>query len=194
MGIFEIFDKVNNLSQFCFFVKYLESIEYKEHTGSGQNRSDFVSSDKLYSEYRWAARVGSRSKYDVGVVSQDCIADVAFVVPSFSNNPSLQQNSNHSSDRFYFIHRKMFDRSGWTITTPTMQSQKSESVSASASSGVSSRRSMAENQIQAEALRLSVKGRHSEKDLDRLFEYFDEQESQQDPSTDVFADSLLTFE
>ena len=195
MGIFEIFDKVNNLSQFCFFVKYLESIEYKEHTGSGQNRSDFVSSDKLYSEYRWAARVGSRSKYDVGVVSQDCIADVAFVVPSFSNNPSLQQNSNHSSDRFYFIHRKMFDRSGWTITTPSMQSQKSESVSASASSGVSSRRSMAENQIQAEAsLRLSVKGRHSEKDLDRLFEYFDEQESQQDPSTDVFADSLLTFE
>ena len=88
----------------------------------------------------------------------------------------------------------MFDRSGWTITTPTMQSQKSESVSASASSGVSSRRSMAENQIQAEALRLSVKGRHSEKDLDRLFEYFDEQETQQDPSTDVFAESLLTFE
>jgi hypothetical protein len=191
MGIFEIFDKVNNLSQFCFFVKYLESIEYKEHTGSGQNRSDFVSSDKLYSEYRWAARVGSRSHYDVGVVSQDCIADVAFVVPSFSNNTSLQKNSNHSSDRFYFIHRKMFDRSGWTITT-SVQSQKSESVSAS--SGVSSRSSMTKNQIQAEALRVSVKSRHSEKDLDRLFEYFDEQESQQDPSTDVFAESLLTFE
>jgi len=50
----------------------------------------------------------------------------------------------------------MFDRSGWTITA-SMQSQKSES--ASASSGVLSRSSMAENQIQAEALRLSVKGR-----------------------------------
>jgi hypothetical protein len=124
---------------------------------------------------------------------QDCIADVAFVVPSFSNNPSLQHNSNRSSDRFYFIHRKMFDRSGWTIRT-SIQSQKSEFVSASASSGVSSRSSMAENQIQAEALRLYVKGRHSKKDLDRLFEYFDEQETQQDPSTDVFAESLLTFE
>ena len=85
----------------------------------------------------------------------------------------------------------MFDRSGWTITT-SVQSQKSESVSAS--SGVSSRSSMTKNQIHAEALRLSVKGRHSEKDLDRLFEYFDEQETQQDPSTDVFAESLLTFE
>jgi hypothetical protein len=53
---------------------------------------------------------------------------------------------------------------------------------------------MTKNQIQAEALRVSVKSRHSEKDLDRLFEYFDEQESQQDPSTDVFTESLLTFE
>ena len=49
------------------------------------------------------------------------------------------------------------------------------------------------SQIQAEALRLSVKSRHSEKDLDRLFEYFDELEIAQDLSIDVFAESLLTF-
>ena len=49
-----------NFRSLWFNFRFLESIEYKEQTGSDQNPSDFVSSDKLYSEYRWAARVGSR--------------------------------------------------------------------------------------------------------------------------------------
>ena len=65
--------------------KYLEEVDQKEHSGSSQNRSNFDSFKNIYNKYRWAAET---NRYDIGVVLGDSIADIAFVVPSFNNNPS----------------------------------------------------------------------------------------------------------
>ena len=135
MGIFEIWDVSNESSHFCFFVKYLERLDQKERDRYGQNRSDSVSYEQLYTEYHWASGP-NRCAYDVGIVSQDSIADIAFVVPSFLNNLSSHHSSNHSDDKFFFIHRKFFDRSGWTMEndiSPLQDQNRSSRVSSSSS-------------------------------------------------------------
>ena len=181
MGIFEIVDETGDKSSFCFFVKYLEEVNQKEHSGSSQNRSDFVSLKNIYNEYRWAAGTGT-NRYDIGVVLEDCIADIAFVVPSFNNNSSTDVKSNHRDDRFYFIHRKFFDRSGWTFeqNDPSSQQLKSSSRVSSKSflctgdgGGSSSSSSIVSAQYQNGTE--TYLGRNFSDDVDRLVAYLDQE-------------------
>ena len=86
-------------------------------------------------EYRWAA--GTNYRYDIDVIFQESVADIAFVVPSFKNNVSEYRGSDHSFDRFFHIHRKFFDRSGWVANTQHLDASFVQTSSFKATNKVS---------------------------------------------------------
>jgi hypothetical protein len=200
MGIFEVVDEINHKSNFCFFVKYLEEVEQNEYTGSMQNLSDFVSVRKLVSEYRWAA--GGTNRYDIGIVSEDSIADIAFVVPSFYNNPATHSSSNHTQDRFYFIHRKFFDRSGWTFQqnhTPLQQQKSSSRLSSEYSSCNGGSTSSSDTSVLHHSGTGICLGRNpspcSNDDFDRLLAYLSQDDDTDgQPISDFTAEFLFADE
>ena len=90
-----------------FFIKYLESVYGKEKKISSLTRSDIFSSKSVCSKYRWRAGIPGET-FDTAIIGQDCVANVAFVVPCYMN--SSKRVREHI---FYYIPRKFFDRSGW---------------------------------------------------------------------------------
>jgi hypothetical protein len=106
LGVFQIVSD-NSTSNTLFFIKYLESVDGKEKTKSSLNRSDIFSSKSVCSKYRWRAGIPGET-FDTAIISQDCVANVAFVVPCFMS--ALKKVREHI---FYYIPRKFFDRSGW---------------------------------------------------------------------------------
>ena len=81
--IFETSDVSNEISYFYFFVKYFERVYQKERNRYGQNHSDFVNN---FTPNIVGLLVRTVPLMRLGFVSQDSIADIAFVVPSFLNN------------------------------------------------------------------------------------------------------------
>ena len=82
-------------------------MEKEKTKNSSLNRSDIFSSKSVFSKYRWRAGIPGET-FDTAIISQDCVANVAFVVPCFMN--ALKRVREHI---FYYIPRKFFDRSGW---------------------------------------------------------------------------------
>jgi len=80
-------------------------------TISSNNRYDYLCLKRAdLVEYCWAA--GANYRYDIDVISRKSVADIAFVVPSFKKNVREHRSSDHSLDRFFYFHRKRFERSG----------------------------------------------------------------------------------
>ena len=106
LGLFQVVSD-NSRSQTLFFIKYLENVDGKEKTKSSLNRSDIFSTKSVCSKYRWRAGIPGET-FDTAIISQDCVANVAFVVPCHMN--ASKQIREHI---FYYIPRKFFDRTGW---------------------------------------------------------------------------------
>jgi hypothetical protein len=170
--IIEIVDQINNSSQVCFFVKYLESSTLRnEKTISSNNRSDYLSlKEPMCVEYRWAA--GTNYRYDIDVISQESVADIAFVVPSFKNNVSEHRSSDHSLDRFFHVHRKFFDRSGWVANTQHLDTSFVQTSSSKATNKISKGIKVDENFEEAtenDVYSCQVRSNHDlQNDVDRL--------------------------
>ena len=68
---------------------------------------DIFSTKSVCSKYRWRAGIPGET-FDTAIISQDCVANVAFVVPCYMN--ASKKIREHI---FYYIPRNFFDRSGW---------------------------------------------------------------------------------
>ena len=103
-----------------FIVQYLQEDTFTRHDG----RTDI---QNMYKQLKWEL-APNPNFFNVGIIDSKTIVDVAVVIPFFSYYEDLTSKSSKSKqhmyqmpimgqpnvhDRFYYIERRYFDRSGW---------------------------------------------------------------------------------
>ena len=142
-------------SKWYFIVQYMQKATFHLYD------KPFTIQNGAIKQLIWETKNNKSNLYNVDMISADNIAGSAMVIPYFSfhkkgKNGTTQKIATptigkpSSSDKFWYVDRKFFDRSGWEQLKEYNNNNSinsSSSSSFSSSSGSSSSSSTARNQI-----------------------------------------------